>query len=103
MKTDIAWKEAKKRGLKIVKSRWVDGWKPLPDDVNGLRRRRVEQEVNTHDRDDVFSGTSAEGARACACGRPAGTLVSRLPAAARLGCQQASRLLSRPGGSSSAV
>ena len=44
---DITWEEAKRRGLKIVKSRWVDGWKPLPDDP----------EVNVSHRDDVASGT----------------------------------------------
>ena len=57
VKTDITWEHAKKLGLKIVKSRWVDGWKPLPDDPNGVRSRCVAQEMNTHNRDDVFSGT----------------------------------------------
>lgn len=57
VKEDISWDEAKKRGLKIVRTRWVDGWKALPDDPHGVRSRLVAQEVNTHDRDDVFSGT----------------------------------------------
>ena len=57
VKTDISWEEAKRRGLKIVKCRWVDGWKPLPDDPHGVRSRCVAQEVNTGPRDDVHSGT----------------------------------------------
>ena len=57
VKEDITWEEARKRGLKIVKTQWVDGWKALPDDPQGVRSRLVAQEVNTHDRDDVFSGT----------------------------------------------
>ena len=47
VKKDITWEEAKRLGLKIVKSRWVDGWKPLPDDPHGVRSRCVAQEVNT--------------------------------------------------------
>ena len=57
VKEDITWDEAKRRGLKIVKSRWVDGWKPLPDDPQGVRSRCVAQEVNVSHRDDVASGT----------------------------------------------
>ncbi|CAE7846389.1 GIP, partial [Symbiodinium necroappetens] len=57
VKEDITWEEAKRRGLKIVKSRWVDGWKPLPDDPQGVRSRCVAQEVNVSQRDDVASGT----------------------------------------------
>ena len=57
VKKDITYEEARKRGLKIVKSRWVDGWKALPDDPQGVRSRCVAQEVNTHQRDDVASGT----------------------------------------------
>ncbi|CAE7276044.1 true, partial [Symbiodinium sp. CCMP2592] len=49
--------EARRQGLKIVRSRWVDGWKPLPNDPNGVRSRCVAQEINDHERDDVFSGT----------------------------------------------
>ena len=57
VKADSTWEEAKRRGLKIVKCRWVDGWKPLPDDPHGVRSRCVAQEVNTGPRDDVHSGT----------------------------------------------
>ena len=57
VKRDITWEEAREKGLKIVRSRWVDGWKALPDDPKGVRSRCVTQEVNTHQRDDVFSGT----------------------------------------------
>ena len=60
VKKDITYEEARKRALKIVKSRWVDGWKALPDDPQGVRSRCVAQEVNTHQphqRDDVASGT----------------------------------------------
>ena len=57
VKRDITYEEARKRDLKIVKSRWVDGWKALPDDPQGVRSRCVAQEVNTHQRDDVASGT----------------------------------------------
>ncbi|CAE6969798.1 unnamed protein product [Symbiodinium sp. CCMP2592] len=57
VKKDISWEEARRQGLKIVRSRWVDGWKPLPNDPNGVRSRCVAQEINDHERDDVFSGT----------------------------------------------
>ena len=57
VKRDISWSEARRLGLKIVKSRWVDGWKPLPDDPQGVRSRCVAMEINTGPRDDVFSGT----------------------------------------------
>ena len=43
-KTDITWK-AKDMGLKIVKSRWVEGWKPLPNDPHGVRSRCVAMEM----------------------------------------------------------
>ena len=52
VKKDISWDEARQQGLTIVRSRWVDGWKPLPNDS-----RCVAQEINDHERDDVFSGT----------------------------------------------
>ena len=55
-KTDITWK-AKDMGLKIVKSRWVEGWKPLPNDPHGLRSRCVAMKINNGPRDDVSSGT----------------------------------------------
>ncbi|CAE7337188.1 unnamed protein product [Symbiodinium sp. CCMP2592] len=57
VKKDISWEEARRQGLKIVRSRWVHGWKPLPNDPNGVRSRCVAQEINDHERDDVFSGT----------------------------------------------
>ncbi|CAE7232267.1 RE1, partial [Symbiodinium sp. CCMP2456] len=63
VKEDITWEEAKSRRLKIVKSRWVDGWKPLPDDPQGVRSRCVAQEVNVSQRDDVASGTPPLKAR----------------------------------------
>ena len=69
LKTDITWEHTKKLGLKIVKSRWVDGWKFLPDDPNGVRSRCVAQEMNTHNRDDVFSGTSPLKAHRMVCER----------------------------------
>jgi len=46
VKTDITWKQAKDMGLKIVKGRWVDGWKPLPNDPHGVRSRCVAMEIN---------------------------------------------------------
>ena len=57
VKRDVTWDKVKELGLKVVKSRWVDGWKPLPDDPNGVRSRCVAQEINTHQRDDVYAGT----------------------------------------------
>ena len=39
VKVDMSWVEVKKRGLKIVKCRWVAGWKALPDDLEGVRSR----------------------------------------------------------------
>ena len=49
--------EVKKRGLKVVKSRWVDTRKALPDDPRGVRSRLVAQEINVGPRDDTFAGT----------------------------------------------
>ena len=43
---DMPLDEVKKRGLKIVKSRWVDTRKALPDDPRGVRSRLVGQEIN---------------------------------------------------------
>ncbi|CAE6957274.1 RE1 [Symbiodinium sp. CCMP2592] len=57
VKKDISWEEARRRKLKIVKSRWVDGWKVLPDDPEGVRSRCVAQEINNYQREDVSSGT----------------------------------------------
>ena len=48
VKVNITWDKARELGLKIVKSRWVDGWKALPDDKDGVRSRCVAQEINTH-------------------------------------------------------
>ena len=50
VKKDISRAEAKQQGLKIVRSRWADGWKPLPDDPHGVRSRCVAQEVNVNQR-----------------------------------------------------
>ena len=57
VKQDISWEEARKRKLKVVKSRWVDGRKALPDDPDGVRSRCVAQEINNYQREDVSSGT----------------------------------------------
>ena len=46
VKKDITWAGAKAKGYKIVRSGWVDGFKPLPDDPEGVRSRCVAQEVN---------------------------------------------------------
>ena len=43
--------------MKIVRSRWVDGWKTIDGDPRGVRSRCVAQEVNTSPREDVHSGT----------------------------------------------
>ena len=48
VKRDMTWEEARKLGLKIVRSRWVDGWKALPDDLEGVRSRYVAQEINNY-------------------------------------------------------
>ena len=40
-----------------MRSRWVDGWKALPDDPEGVRLRCVAQEINNYQREDVSSGT----------------------------------------------
>ena len=57
MKYDITWKEVEQKGLKVVKSRWVDTRKALPDDPRGVRSRIVAQELNLGPRDDTFAGT----------------------------------------------
>ena len=56
VKPDMTWEEARKLGLKIVRSRWVDGRKALPDDPEGVRSRCVAQEINNYQREDVSSG-----------------------------------------------
>ena len=54
---DIRLSEAKSRGLKIIRSRWVFVKKALPEDPQGVRSRCVAQEINMGPRDDVFAGT----------------------------------------------
>ena len=54
---DITWEKARELGLKVVRSRWFDGWKALSDDKDGVRSRCLAQGINTHQRDDVYSGT----------------------------------------------
>ena len=49
--------EVKRRGLKLVRSRWIDTRKALPDDDRGVRSRLVAQELNLGPRDDTFGGT----------------------------------------------
>ena len=39
VKVDITWQRARGLGLKIVNSRWADGWKHLPNDPKGVRSR----------------------------------------------------------------
>ena len=57
VKSDMTWEVVKMKKLKIVRSRWVDGWKALPDDEHGVRSRCVAQEINNGPRDDVYAGT----------------------------------------------
>ena len=57
VKKDIRLSEAKSRGLKIIRSRWVDVKKALPEDPQGVRSRCVAQEINMGPRDDAFAGT----------------------------------------------
>ena len=57
VKRDITIEEANKRGLKVVRSRWVDTRKALPEDPRGVRSRLVAQELNQGPRDDTFAGT----------------------------------------------
>ena len=54
VKVDITWQKARGLGLKIVNSRWADGWKHLPNDPKGVRSRWVAQE--TYQGDDVYRG-----------------------------------------------
>ena len=57
VKHDITLAECQRRGMKLVRSRWVDVRKALPDDPNGVRSRLVAQEINQGPRDDTFAGT----------------------------------------------
>jgi hypothetical protein len=53
----MTMEEVKKRGLKVVKSRWVNTRKALPDDPGGVRSRLVAQEINVGPRNGTFAGT----------------------------------------------
>ena len=57
VRENMTMEEVKKRGLKVVKSRWVDTRKALPDDPRGVRSRLVAQEINVGPKDDTFAGT----------------------------------------------
>ena len=57
VKVDMPMDEVKRRGLKLVRSRWIDTRKALPDDDRGVRSRLVAQELNLGPRDDTFGGT----------------------------------------------
>ena len=56
VKNDITYAEAKARGLRLVRSRWIDTAKEI-DGKPGVRSRLVAQEVNTYKREDVSMGT----------------------------------------------
>lgn len=57
VRENMTMEEVKKRGLKVVKSMWVDTRKALPDDPRGVRSRLVAQEINVGPKDDTFAGT----------------------------------------------
>ena len=56
VKNDITYAEAKAKGLRLVRSRWIDTAKEI-DGKPGVRSRLVAQEVNTYKREDVSMGT----------------------------------------------
>ncbi|CAE7467666.1 RE2, partial [Symbiodinium natans] len=56
VKGDITYDEAKAKGLRLVKSRWIDTEKEI-EGKPGVRSRLVAQEVNTYKREDVSMGT----------------------------------------------
>ena len=56
VKSDISYEEARKKGLRLVKSRWIDTAKEI-EGKPGVRSRLVAQEVNTYKREDVSMGT----------------------------------------------
>ncbi|CAE7690744.1 unnamed protein product, partial [Symbiodinium necroappetens] len=56
VKSDISYQEAKAKGLRLVRSRWVDIAKEITGKP-GVRSRLVAQEVNTYKREDVSMGT----------------------------------------------
>ena len=56
VKNDISYAEAKAKGLRLVRSRWIDTAKEI-DGKPGVRSRLVAQEVNTYKREDVSMGT----------------------------------------------
>ena len=55
VKSDISYEEARKKGLRLVKSRWIDTAKEI-EGKPGVRSRLVAQEVNTYKREDVSMG-----------------------------------------------
>ena len=55
VKNDITYAEAKAKGLRLVRSRWIDTAKEI-DGKPGVRSRLVAQEVNTYKREDVSTG-----------------------------------------------
>ena len=58
VKNGISYQEAKAKGLRLVRSRWVDTAKEI-NGKPGVRSRLVAQEVNTYKREDVPMGTPA--------------------------------------------
>ena len=56
VKNDITYAEAKAKGLRLVRSLWIDPAKEL-DGKPRVRSRLVAQEVNTYKREDVSMGT----------------------------------------------
>ena len=56
VKNDITYAEAKAKGLRLVRSRWIDTAKEI-DGKPGVRSRLLAQEVNTYKREDVSMGT----------------------------------------------
>ena len=54
VKNDITYAEAKAKGLRLVRSRWIDTAKEIDGKPGG---RLVAQEVNTYKREDVSMGT----------------------------------------------
>ena len=56
VKSDISYQGAKAKGLRLVRSRWVDTAKEI-NGKPGVRSRLVAQEVNTYKREDVSMGT----------------------------------------------
>ena len=57
VKRDIRIEKCKELGFKVIRSRWVDTRKALPDDPQAIRSRLVA-ELNMGPRDDIFGTTS---------------------------------------------